>query len=333
MTTLLAQIAPQRSTQYAALATHLAPLEMELCPFIEHVSDITCVQLGGQDYVKIQLADEPSKAHIQELGLLATGSGYFLYYDELADVKGPFLHPLETNFLSNFPTDLISARRYQGKTNELLTHFMCNVARFSSAFSNESWENLRIFDPLAGGGTTLFVGLILGAEVCGVELNKKSAHSTAVFFKQYLQEKEIVFDFKEEQFKKQNSSRWWFTFDDFSTRCILAKGDIAQSADLVSCMKKPHFIITDLPYGVQHKGGLHELLEEALPVWHDILLAGGSLVFSWEATRFSRELMVDLVESVSDFKVLEHSPFDQFEHRVDRVIKRCDILAATVSKE
>ena len=45
----------------------------------------------------------------------------------------PLLRPIETGFTPALSRDLMMARRYRGKTNELFTHFLCNVARFSSA--------------------------------------------------------------------------------------------------------------------------------------------------------------------------------------------------------
>jgi hypothetical protein len=151
----------------------------------------------------------------------------------------------------------VTTLRYQGKTNELFTHFLCNLARFSSDFSQESWTTLQVFPPLSGGGTTLFAALVLGANVAGVEQHKKSAHSTAIFLKQYLQEQQIPHSFKKERLKKFKAARWWFTLGkEPSKRCILARGENAQSAELIAGFKRSHFIIADLPYGIQHKGAL-----------------------------------------------------------------------------
>ena len=76
-------------------------------------------------------------------------------------------------------------RRYKGKTNELFTQFMCNLARYSSDFAAEPWASLRLFDPLAGGGTALFTALVLGADVAGVEKDSGDVESTAAFVEQY----------------------------------------------------------------------------------------------------------------------------------------------------
>src|SRR5690606_6155267 len=91
---------------------------------------------------------------------------------------------------------------------------------------------------------------------------------------------------------------------------------------------KPHFIITDLPYGIQHNGPLLNLLTSGLPVWANLLPVGGTLVFAWDATRFGRDEMISLVESTAPLAVKNDPPYDQLAHRVDRVIKRRDILVA-----
>jgi len=337
--TLLAQIAPQRSTQYTDLANQLAPHELALSPVGNIINSITSVTLGGQAYIKCELQKELKEAHLQELGWLAMTSAFFRYYDRLADMDGPFLKPLNIHWTPSFPPDLITTRRYQGKTNELFTHFLCNLARFSSDFAETPWNELRIFDPLCGGGTTLFVGLVLGANVAGIETHKKDVHSTAVFLKQYAKEQQIAFTVKDERLKKLDANRWWFTFGDTPNtfgvspqqRCFLIKGDTRRSPGLISGFKKPHLIVADLPYGIQHKGPLQALLNESLPGWSSLLSPGGALAFAWDATRFSREKMIACIESESKLSVLNDSPYDQFAHRVDRVIKHRDVIVARVN--
>jgi tRNA G10 N-methylase Trm11 len=86
--------------------------------------------------------------------------------------------------------------------------------------------------------------------------------------------------------------------------------------------------VTDLPYGIQHNGPLIDLLTSGLPVWSHLLPRGGTLVLAWDATRFERAEMVALVEAVAPLTVLNDPPYNQLAHRVDRVIKRRDILVA-----
>jgi len=56
VTNIVAQIAPQRSTQYAELATTLAPYEIMLSTIGSHLKgDITPIELGQQNYLKFEL--------------------------------------------------------------------------------------------------------------------------------------------------------------------------------------------------------------------------------------------------------------------------------------
>ena len=327
MTTLLAQIAPQRSTQYADLATALAPHELMLSPMGRIIKSIDVLELGGQTYCRCELADEPDQPQLHELGMLATTSAFFWYHETLGDFTGPFLNPIESGFDPYFPPDLVTTRRYKGKTNELFTHFLCNLAKFSSDFADTPWDTLRVFDPLSGGGTTLFTALMLGADVAGVEKSTKDVQSTASFIKQYAKVQKIVCKVKEERLKKLGK-RWWFSLGDAPKQCVLTAGDTAKSAQLIAGFKKPHLIVADLPYGIQHRGHLVELLTEALPVWTSLLTSGGAMALAWESTRFARDEMISLVESTGLLTVLNELPYNQMVHRVDRVIKQRDILVA-----
>ncbi|CAN5592023.1 SAM-dependent methyltransferase [soil metagenome] len=330
--TLLAQIAPQRSTQYTALAQDLADQELQLSALGQQMSNLQPLTLGGQAYLKFELSAAPDETQARELGMLAMTSAFFIYYERVGELIGPFLRPLETHFQPALPPDLIATRRYRGKTNELFTHFLCNVARFSSKFAQQPWPNLRVFDPLAGGGTTLFTALVLGAgQVAGVEQSVEDVKSTAIFLRDYMREERIGCQIKEERLKKLGL-RWAFTIGKQpAQQCTLVAGETAQSPALLPGFK-PHLIVGDLPYGIQHQGALIALLTEALPVWTSMLMHGGSLALAWDATRFSRTEMINLVESVAPLAVFNDPPYNALAHRVDRVIKQRDVLVARSSK-
>ena len=331
MVTILAQIAPQRSTQYAALASALAPHELELSPLGNHLSQISPLVLGGQQYLKLELTSEPDEAQIHEMGMLAMTSAFFVYYDRAGGVPGPLLRPIETHWEPALSPELVTARRYRGKTNELLTHFLCNVARFSSGLTQTPWSKLRVLDPLAGGGTTLLVALMLGADAAGVEKRAKDVETTAAFIQQYVRGRGIPSRVREERLRGLGR-RWSFTIGRQSPqRCVLAHGDTNESRDLVSGFK-PELIVADLPYGIQHRGELRTLLTGALPVWASMLPATGAMALAWESTRFPRADMIALVESVAPLAVLDAPPYNTLQHRVDRVIKQRDILVARRSE-
>jgi hypothetical protein len=285
------------------------------------------VTLGGQNYLRFDLPDEPGEAQIRELDLLATTSAFFLYYDRLGDVPGPLLRPIEPLATPALPPEILVARRYRGKTNEMFTQFMCNIARASSALANRPWNTLRLFDPLSGGGTTLLAGLVLGASVAGVEHNAKDVESTASFVQQFMRDKGIAHKVKRERLKG-TGRRWLFNIGkEHPQLCMLAHGNTVDSAKLIAGFR-PHLMVADLPYGVQHQGQLGELLGSALPVWSSLLPPSGALVMAWESTRFPRTDMIALVESVCAMTVRNDPPYSELAHRVDRVIKQRDVVVA-----
>jgi tRNA G10 N-methylase Trm11 len=218
-------------------------------------------------------------------------------------------------------------RRYKGKTNEMFTHFLCNIARYSSSFSDHNWNELRVFDPLAGGGTTLFTALYLGAEAVGVEKDSNDVQSTVTFLKQYTKEQKIPCSFKEERLKK-SIKKYWFTIGAGREKCLLINGDTSDSAGLISGIKRPHFIVTDLPYGIQHEGQLTELITNAFPVWLSTILPGGAIVMAWDSSRFTRKEMINLIKGISPVNILDGDLYKKMSHRVDRVIKERDVIVA-----
>lgn len=326
MTTLLAQIAPQRSTQYADLAHVLAPCELQLAPLGAELGSNPYLELGGQTYLQFELPQPPDPEQARELGMLAMTSAFFVRHDGLGSIPGPLLQPIETGFVPVLPRELMMARRYRGKTNELLTHYMCNIARYSSALTHRPWETLRVFDPLAGGGTTLLAALVLGASVAGVEQSQKDVETTTAFIRQFAREQGIPCQESRARFKGVGQ-RWTFILGKQQQTCMIAHGDTANAHDLISGFR-PHLIVGDLPYGIQHKGQLAELLENALPAWESLLPPSGALVLAWESRRLPRSELIDLIQSTGALAVLNDPPYDQMAHRVDRVIKQRDVIVA-----
>jgi hypothetical protein len=283
--------------------------------------------LGGQDYLRCTLNQEPTREHLRELGMLAMTSAFFVCYDRMGEIEGPLLRPLETGFQPVLSPDLVATRRYRGKTNELFTHFLCNIARFSSDFADQPWSDLLLLDPLMGGGTTLFTGLVLGAQVAGIEQDTDDVKSTAAFLSQYLQQERISHKMQPERLKKLGL-RWTFSIGKKESRqCLLVNGDTLQAPALLPGFK-PHLIVADLPYGIQHQGQLTALLTSALPVWLSMLRRGGAVALAWDATRFPRSTMIATVGALAELSVYNTPPYDQLMHGVDRVIKERDVIVA-----
>jgi hypothetical protein len=328
-TRVAAQLAPQRSTQYSNLARDLAKSELLASPIGPGLGDVSLRSIAGQDYL---LFDLPGPLSDETVGLLASMAmigSVFEMFDSIGDVTGPLLRPVQAVHPAFISPDMAATRRYKGKTNETFTHFLCNMAKYASDFHSSDWSMLDVVDPLCGGGTTLFTALSLGADVAGLDADRTDVESTVTFITQYCRENRIALTVKEERLRKLGARRWLFQIGrDDQRRCMLAQGDAGRTRDLLAGFGRPHLIVTDLPYGIQHSGPLHGLLADCLPGWAELLVPGGAIAFSWDSTRFDREQMMALVGKVTGLEVVDRPPYDRLAHRVDRVIKRRDVLAA-----
>lgn len=332
MPILAAQLPPQRSPQYTEMLQQLAPLEISASPLSAKLQgNIQAQSWGGQPFFQFELSAPLNAFQRHTLSQLALCSGVFEVFPELDGQRGPFLRPLELPDPYILPPSLITTRRYAGKTNELFTQMLCNLARFSSDFAKTPWPELSLLDPLSGGGTTLWAALTLGADVAGVENNKKVAEGTPDFLRKYFSEAEIVHTQQQEKIKKVGQ-RWIFEIDSpelkKQQRCILAHGDTRDTPSLITGLKRPKLIVSDLPYGIQHAADWKKLLHSALPVWEQVLAPGGALCFSWNATHFQRPAMLELVEEACALTLCRGGLYEQLQHPVDRVIKQRDVLVA-----
>src|SRR5260370_34873006 len=104
---------------------------------------------------------------------------------------GPLLRPLEACFAPFVPLEMAEIRRYKGKTNEIFTHVLLNIAIFAGAYSGQFTERLRVLDPLSGGGTTLFLALAAAYAAFGIRPARKDAQPTAAFFRRCLTNRHI----------------------------------------------------------------------------------------------------------------------------------------------
>ena len=345
---LALKIAPQHSTQYASMAATLAGPELLASPIASALREVKPVTMAGQSYLLANVGEAESAqmwdemvpvvdSHLLDiLSHLAATSEMYEYFESIGAVQGPLLRPLEPHFTPYVPLEMAEARRYKGKTNELFTRVLLNLAIFAGAYSDQLTGRLRILDPLAGGGTTLFLALAYGYDAFGIEQNRQDVETTAVFVRQYLQGERIPFKEVDEHGRKAGRRYLFEIGHKGQTRMlVLTHGDSAQ-ADLhlreVPAGPHMHAIVGDLPYGIQHFAEVAHLLEQALPAWKRVLLPGGTLALAWNATRIHRNEMVELMEHHSGLRVRNEPLYTQLEHAVDRVIKKRDILVAVKEK-
>src|SRR6266700_2449034 len=296
-------ITPQRSAQYSNMTAALAAPELLASPLGAAIRHVEPVMLAGQAHLLVDIDDTAVPDMLPILSRLGVTSAAYEYFAHIGEIGGPLLRAVEARLTPFVSLEMAETRRYKGKTNEIFTHVLLNIAIFAGAYSGQFTERLRVLDPLAGGGTTLFLALAAGYDAFGIEHARQDVETTAVFVKQYLNSERIPY--KELDERRRAGRRYQFEVGRKGATRLLV-----------------------LAHGIQHFGEIAELLREALPAWESLLLPGGTLALAWNATRVERSALVELVERQTHLKVRNDPPYTQFAHAVDRVIKKRDILVA-----
>ncbi len=321
--TLFALIAPQRATLYSQWVRQLAPLEWLASPLGKSVEEWEYRDIGGLDGILLRLTRAVTEKDLALMSYFALTAGVFRILQEDAPLR---LEPLPLHREYLLPRTLLETRRYKGKTNELLTELMLNLAWFASPWADETGARLRVLDPLVGGGTSLFAALIRGWDAFGVDNDVQTVESTVAYLKHFLRTMRIKHQVEQARLRGLGR-RWTFNIKvtDPPITCVLARGDTGDTFDLLASPKS-HLLITDFPYGVQHRGLVIDLLTRGMPSWLRSLRKGAALVLVWDQRTLKREEIIHLLEGFSELEILNVPPWNQFVHPVDRVIKKRDIL-------
>ncbi len=319
---LFALIAPQRATLYSEWVRQLAPQEWLASPLGANVDAWEYVTIGGLDGMRIRLNRSLTDTDLALLSYFALTAGIFRIHEGASLL----LEPLSLERKRTLPRTLLETRRYKGKTNELLTELMINLAWFASPWARDPHARLRVLDPLCGGGTSLFAALVRGWDAFGVDKDIRTVDTTVAYLKHFLRTMRVKHEVERARIKGKGR-RWTFTIKVIEPplTCVIAQGDTGDTFDLLAS-PKAHLLVTDFPYGVQHRGLVIDLLTRGLPAWLRSLQKGGTLVLVWDQRTLSREEITDLVEGFPGLKALNAPPWNGFVHPVDRVIKKRDIL-------
>jgi SAM-dependent methyltransferase len=287
--------------------------------------------LGGVPYLLFETETEITTSDLVRLSRL---SFTFAIYN----LRDGALVPLNKDNSYWFGDDISTILKYTGKTNELFTRLMINLAVTHCAFDYN--DNLNVLDPLCGKGTTLFESLLLGYNSYGIELDVKPAHEAYVFFKKYLETARYKHEShtektggQDEAGKKFSATRYQLELarskDDWRDGRVLKWEIISGDTRHGNTYHKKnsfHLIVGDLPYGVQHGSktqGMSRnalaLVKEALPVWLKLLKPGGVIVLAWNLFLIPRKELAGLFESHG---LVIPDGTDGFKHRVDQAIER-----------
>ena len=281
--------------------------------------------------------DAPIDAH--DIDMLSRLSFLFVLFEMTQRGDTVSLMPIQPAAFRYIDDKVTGLLKYKGKTNELFTKMMVNAAWLTS----RQGQNMRLLDPMAGRGTTLFEAMTLGMHAYGIDQSRPSVHDGSIFLKKYLETERLKHITKKRtingankkavgratMFEYANSKE---AFSSGNTRLVeMVAGDAAR-ADVY--FKKGFFdmIVADLPYGVQHANkqdktiarSPYALLKSCLPSWHKVLRRGGVVVLAWNTHVMPADEMSSLLPKFGLSPV--HADTD-FGHFVDASIHRNIIIA------
>ena len=301
-------------------------------------------QLWGIDYLTFETGEELSQPDVKLLSDLSFV--YALY--EIVNVNGEtYLKPIDRKKEHFVDESMGALLKYTGKTNEIFTRMMINIAYCSQDRRGE----VRLLDPVAGKGTTLYEGLVRGFHVYGIEIGESVVNESVHFARKFFETARYKFDYTSIRLsgpgKSFSAERHTFkaakTKEDFkskNTRNIEFIAGNSMYANQYYPKNTFDLLVGDLPYGVQHGNVTRErqssltrnpaeLLGACLPAWIEVLKPGGAAVLAWNTNVLPRAKMESLLEE-KGLLVKRDEPYLQFGHRVDQSIARDIVVAQKV---
>jgi hypothetical protein len=262
----------------------------------------------------------------------------------LFETNGTTLTPVELPRRDRFDDDLLTILKYAGKTNELFTKLLLNVTVWSGPQRDRP---LHVLDPMCGRGTTLNQVLMNGWHAAGIDVDERDFDAYAAFLRQWLKLKRLKHTADVSPLRRDGKKLGRrFRAEVGATREEWKAGhavtlDYANTDTLngraVHRAASFDAVVVDAPYGVQHgsrsSGRLErnplDLLEDAAPVWAELLRPGGALGIDWNTHVAGRDDALAVLDGAG-LDVLDDGPYRALEHRVDQAIRR-DILVARKS--
>ena len=366
---------PRHSRVYLDAAGSMAVNELAFAgQFLSRPAcDIRDVDIGGVPYVLFERDGALTADDIRRLSRLSFAYALFELRGEVGDgllhrggAAACVLAPIGKDAGYFIDEDIIAILKYSGKTNELFTRLMLNLAlayvqglpqpTHSPAQTSSHTQPvrdidpktnqphpIRVLDPMAGKGTTLYEALMQGCDAYGVEIDPKPAYESFVYIKKHLEIARYKHTGHTEKTSGTDAAGKKFTATRYQVEMARSKEEqragqsrkfemIAGDTRHVSAYYKKdffHAIVADLPYGVQHSakkkpqgGGFTrnalELLREAMPGWVKVLKPGGAVVLAWNLFLIDRDEMAKLF---ADHGLAVQEGLD-FSHRLDQATHR-----------
>lgn len=259
--------------------------------------------------------------------------GHSLLYGLFENREDGALMPLCGREKPLLGEDLPGILKYKGKTNEMFTQLLVNVALYSASIKNPQ-QQIKLLDPMCGRATTLFVGANRGWSCTGADLDKADLKEAEQFFKRYLEYHRYKHSIERTSLTVQGrkpANCVQFTFADTpehfkqkqtaSVRLVNADATVTRET---FGQKAFHMIVCDLPYGVQHAshgGSLEQLLAKVLPGWREALMPGGTIAVSFNAQTLKTAAVHECMEKAG-LEPLTEGHYQNFSHWVEQAVTR-----------
>lgn len=269
---------------------------------------------------------------------LAALREHSLLYGLFAGGEGEALRPVAGRAQPYLGEDLPGILKYKGKTNELFTQMLVNVALYSGEYWRRGAE-VRLLDPMCGKGTTLFVGANRGWSCVGSDVDRAELREAEQFFKRYLEYHRFKHAVARDALtlpggRSAQGVRFSFsdTADNFKRgRAASLRLVNLDAADVRAAFgaRAFHAIVCDLPYGVQHASrgaSLERLMALSLPAWREALAPGGTVAVSFNAQTL-KPAEVRGWMARAGLEPLEDGPYLEFSHWVEQAVTR-DVAVA-----
>jgi len=333
--------------------------------------EIRKTDIGRVPYILFETAQVLSADDIRRLSRLSFAYAIF-------EKRGDLLAPIGKDCGYFIDEDISAILKYSGKTNELFTRLMINLALAHTHVSannsaqkgqpaapqstHDTQSTIKLLDPMAGKGTTLYEGLMQGLDVYGVEIDPKPVYEAFVYIKKHFEMARYKHTSHTEKTGGIDAAGKKFTATRYQVQMARSKeekkGDArtfeilaGDTRNTAAFFKKNffHAIVADLPYGVHHgakkspkEAGLTRnalgLIKEALPGWLKVLKPGGVVVLAWNL------FLIDRVDMVALFTqhglTVPESPGAtgtiaglDFSHRLDQATHRDLICGVYTGKQ
>ena len=280
----------------------------------------------------------PVDALAEVVGQLSASTALFRHCGPTPELVEPV--PIDEPLV--YGSDLVTVQRYRGKTSERLTRAMLNIA-LAVAGTNPARPAGTVLDPMCGRGTTLNWALAYGLGAVGMDVDGASLDQHATFLETWAKRQRLPH--KTTRFRSGNAERRSLTLEVAPDRRAFKAGDgqrvqtfRADAGDRKVAIKRGSVdvVVTDLPYGVQHRGSAEgradqpadtlELLARSLPTWHRWLRPGGAVCLAWNTKRAGRR---EVGRTLADAGFTPQTAVGGFSmrHTVDATIDR-DVIVA-----